>query len=190
MRIIAGEWRGRPLQAPEGQATRPTADRTRETLFSMLVSRLGSFAGLRVADLYAGSGALGLEALSRGAAHATFLETDPNALRVIRANLTILKAEDRSEVRPLSAARLAPTQPFDLVLADPPYTPGSGTAVVETVRAAGWLTEGGWLAVETAATEPVDPGIWQMDAERRVGRARLTLIRAWPSQDSTPSLPH
>ncbi len=187
MRIIAGEWRGRPLQAPEGQATRPTADRTRETLYSMLVSRIGSFEGLRVADLYAGSGALGLEALSRGAAHATFVETDPHALRVIRDNLATFKAEDRVEVLPLSAARLAPAQPFDLILADPPYATGSGTAVVETVRGAGWLAEGGWLAVETAAAEPVDPGIWQMDAERRVGRARLTLIRAWSSPDSTPS---
>ena len=80
MRIIAGEWRGRPLQAPAGQGTRPTADRTRETLFSMLVSRIGSFEGLRVADLYAGSGALGLEALSRGAAHVTFVENDRIAL--------------------------------------------------------------------------------------------------------------
>ena len=74
MRIIAGEWRGRKLQAPAGDATRPTADRTRETLFSMLLSRLGSFEGLVVADLFAGSGALGLEALSRGAASCLFVE--------------------------------------------------------------------------------------------------------------------
>ena len=76
MRIIAGAWRGRTIEAPPGAETRPTADRVRETLFSMLVSRLGSFDELRVADLFAGSGALGLEALSRGAAHATFVEND------------------------------------------------------------------------------------------------------------------
>ena len=187
MRIIAGEWRGRPLQAPGGPGTRPTADRTRETLFSMLVSRLGSFEGLRVADLYAGSGALGLEALSRGAAHATFVETDPNALRAIRSNLMALKSEDRAEVRPLSAAKLAQAQPFDLLFADPPYAAGSGTAVVETVRNAGWLAAGGWLAIETEAGEPVDPGQWQIDAERRVGRARITLIRVCPSRASPPS---
>ena len=87
MRIIAGEWRGRKLVAPAGQQTRPTADRTRETLFSMLASRLGSFEGLRVADLYAGSGALGLEALSRGAAHATLVENDRAALNAIEANV-------------------------------------------------------------------------------------------------------
>lgn len=177
MRIIAGEWRGRPLLAPPGAGTRPTADRTRETLFSMLVSRLGSFEGLRVADLYAGSGALGLEALSRGAAQATFVESDAAALKAIRANLAALKAEQRAEVRPLSATNLAPSQPFDLIFADPPYAPRSGTAVVEAVRRAGWLASGGWLAIETEAREPVDARDWRIDAERRVGRARLTLIR-------------
>ena len=177
MRIIAGEWRGRRLQAPGGQGTRPTADRTRETLFSMLASRLGNFEGLRVADLYAGSGALGLEALSRGAVHATFVETDMNALKAIRVNLSALNAADRAEVRPLSATNLAPAQPFDLVFADPPYAKGSGTAVVQAIRNAGWLAEGGWFAVETDAKETVDPGDWQVEAERRVGRARLTLIR-------------
>ena len=178
MRIIAGEWRGRPIQAPSGQGTRPTSDRTRETLFSMLVSRIGSFEGLRVADLYAGSGALGLEALSRGAAHVTFVENDPRALAAIRSNIAALKAADRTEVRPSSAATLSPTQPFDMVFADPPYAQGSGDAVVAAVGQAGWLAAGGWLAIETEAKEPVEPGDWTVDAERRVGRARLTLIRA------------
>jgi len=187
MRIIAGEWRGRPLQAPAGQGTRPTADRTRETLFSMLVSRLGSFEGLRVADLYAGSGAFGLEALSRGAAHATFVENDPRALAAIRANLSALQAKGRAEINPVSAAKLAPVQPFDLIFADPPYGARSGTLVVEAVRSAGWLAPGGWLAIETEAREAVDPGSWQIEAERRVGRARLTLIRAWDPSASTPS---
>ena len=84
LRIIAGQWRGRKLQAPPGETTRPTADRTRETLFSMLVSRLGSFEGLSVADLFAGSGALGLEALSRGAGSCVFVEQDPAARRSCR----------------------------------------------------------------------------------------------------------
>lgn len=177
MRIIAGEWRGRQLQAPPGQRTRPTADRTREALFSMLVSRIGSFEGLRVADLYAGSGALGLEALSRGAARSLFVENDPAALSVIRANIAALKATERADVRPMSAAKLPPEQPFDLIFADPPYAAGSGTAVVDAVRDAGWLAPGGWMAIETQAGEPVDGGDWHVDAERRAGRARLTLIR-------------
>src|SRR3954453_15020068 len=95
MRIIAGEWRGRQLEAPPGQSTRPTADRVRETLFSMLASRLGSFEDLAVADLFAGSGALGFEALSRGAASAPFVESAPAATAAIRRNAEKLGATDR-----------------------------------------------------------------------------------------------
>ena len=116
--------------------------------------------------------------MSRGAAQATFVETDPRALAAIRANVAALKAGDRAEVRPLSAAKLPPAQAFDLIFADPPYAPGSGTSVVAAVAAAGWLAKGGWLAIETEAGDQVAPGGWQTDADRRVGRARLTLIRA------------
>ncbi|MEQ7873175.1 16S rRNA (guanine(966)-N(2))-methyltransferase RsmD [Sphingomonas sp. ASV193] len=177
MRIIAGEWRGRKLVAPAGIATRPTADRTRETLFSMLASRLGTFDGLAVADLYAGSGALGFEALSRGAAKVTVVETDRAALKAIETNAATLGASARIIVRATSAARLAPGGPFDLVLADPPYAPGSGSAAVAAVAAANWLAPGGWLAVETMRGETVEPGPYTVEAGRDVGRARLTLLR-------------
>jgi len=178
MRIIAGEWRGRTLAAPAGMATRPTADRTRETLFSMLASRLGSFEGLRVADLYAGSGALGLEALSRGAAQAVFVETDRVALKAIEVNVAAMKAGDRAGVRAMSAASLALNERFDLVFADPPYHPGSGSAAAAAVAQAGWLATGGWMAVETQRGDAVAPPEgWEVDAERDVGRARLTLLR-------------
>ena len=99
MRIIAGQWRGRPLQAPPGDSTRPTADRVRETLFSMLASRLGSFEELRVADLFAGSGALGFEALSRGAATCLFVDRDPAAQKAIQANAAKLDCSARIDVR-------------------------------------------------------------------------------------------
>lgn len=179
MRIIAGEWRVRKLVAPAGMATRPTADRTRETLFSMLASRLGSFDGLRVADLYAGSGALGLEALSRGAAHATFVETDRMALKAIEANVAVLSATARISIRAMSAAALPASEPFDLVFADPPYSPGSGTMVAAAVAEAGWLASGGWMAVETQKGNAIEPPEgWDIDAERDVGRARLTILRA------------
>ena len=179
MRIIAGEWRGRKLVAPAGQQTRPTADRTRETLFSMLASRLGSFEGLRVADLYAGSGALGLEALSRGAAHSTFVENDRAALKAIEANAATLGVTHRIAVRATSAAALPKAEPFDLILADPPYSPGSGTAVASAVATAGWLSGGGWMAVETKRGDDVAaPEGWTVDATRDVGRARLTLLRS------------
>jgi len=178
VRIIAGEWRGRKLVAPPGSDTRPTADRTRETLFSMLASRLGSFEGLRVADLYAGSGALGLEALSRGAAHATFVENDRTALKAIEANATALGAAGRVTARAMSAASLPASEPFDLVFADPPYTPGSGSASAEAVAKSGWLAPNGWMAVETERKEIVTPPDgWEIDAERDVGRARLTLLK-------------
>lgn len=178
MRIIAGRWRGRKLAAPPGQATRPTSDRTRETLFSMLASRLGTFDGLRVADLYAGSGALGLEALSRGAAQAVFVETDPGAVRSIRANIDAFGAGEQAAVQQTSATTLPPAPPFDLILADPPYADGAGTAVVDAVRSAGWLAPGGWLAVETQRRDRVAAGDWAIDTEREVGRALLTLIRS------------
>ena len=176
MRIISGTWRGRKLIAPAGLQTRPTADRTRETLFSMLASRLGSFEELRVADLYAGSGALGLEALSRGAAHCTFVESDRAATEAIRANAATLGATG-IDIMAMSAARLPRAQPFHLILADPPYSDGSGSAVVASVTAAEWLAPGGWIAIETERGASVDPGPLTLEVERDTGRARLTLLR-------------
>jgi 16S rRNA (guanine966-N2)-methyltransferase len=144
----------------------------------MLASRLGSFEGLRVADLFAGSGALGLEALSRGAAHATFVESDARAAAAIKANATELGALDRVQILGGSALALPKSAPFDLVFSDPPYAPGSGTAVVGAVAAANWLAPHGWMAVETARGDTVEPGIWTLDTERNVGRAKLTLLRS------------
>ena len=177
MRIISGEWRGRKLHAPPGEQTRPTADRTRETLFSMLISRLGSFDSLRVADLYAGSGALAFEALSRGAAAAVLVENDRAALQAIDANANTLGAKARVQVRAMSAARLPRDAPFDLILADPPYAAGSGSAAVAAVAAADWLAPGGWMSVETERSDAVAPGALLIETERNVGRARLTLLR-------------
>jgi 16S rRNA (guanine966-N2)-methyltransferase len=177
MRIIAGKWRGRRLHAPPGLDTRPTADRVRETLFSMLVSRLGPFDGLRVADLFAGSGALGFEALSRGAAFACFVESDSKAAAAIRANAAELGASDRVQILGGSALALPRSDPFGLILADPPYAAGSGTAAVRAVSSAGWLAPGGWMSVEIARGDRVDPGDLTIEAERNVGRARLTLLR-------------
>ena len=183
MRIIAGEWRGRPIEAPPGGATRPTSDRVRETLFSMLASRFGSFEGLRVADLFAGSGALGLEALSRGAAHATFVESDRAAARIIQHNASRLGAAERVQLLSGSALALPRAAPFDLVFADPPYAPGSGATAVAAVLAADWLAPGGWMSIETARGDPVDASGLEVDSTRQVGRALITLLR----RPSTPS---
>lgn len=175
MRIIAGKWRRRLLEAPPAQHTRPTLDRVREALFSMIASRIGSFESLRVADLFAGSGALGLEALSRGAAHATFVENDAAAVAVIRRNAQRLGAS--VDLLAGSALALPPTEPFDLIFADPPYAPGSGSAVVTAVANAGWLGGGGWMSIETGRNDMVEPGPFMIEATRDVGRARITLLR-------------
>ncbi|QCI92232.1 16S rRNA (guanine(966)-N(2))-methyltransferase RsmD [Novosphingobium sp. EMRT-2] len=178
MRIIAGEWRGRPLRAPEGDATRPTADRTRETLFSMLTSRLGSFEGLTVADLFAGSGALGLEALSRGAEKAIFVEQAPPAIRAIRANIAALHTQPKCDVRAASVLTLGPVkEPVDLILLDPPYGTGAGAVAIDRLVRLGWIGEGTWISLETAANEQPQIRACEVDAERKVGKALLTLLR-------------
>jgi 16S rRNA (guanine966-N2)-methyltransferase len=173
MRIIAGKWRGRPLAAPPGDSTRPTSDRTREALFSMLTSRLGTFEGLRVADLFAGSGALGLEALSRGAAHCTFVDNDRRAVEAIRTNLAALGADASAEVLQRPADQALLTGPLDLVFLDPPY--GSGLAPAALARLP--LAPEGWASVETGRGEAVVAEGYSVEAERSHGKARITLLR-------------
>jgi 16S rRNA (guanine966-N2)-methyltransferase len=178
LRIIAGTWRGRKLQAPAGDTTRPTSDRTRETLFSMLTSRLGSFEDLTVADLFAGSGALGLEALSRGAASAVFVEQDPAAIRALRSNIAALQAQTRCDVRAASVLGLGPLKaPLDVVMLDPPYSSGAGAVALDKLVRLGWIGAGTWVSLETHADEPAAVRNMEIDAERKVGKARLTLLR-------------
>jgi 16S rRNA (guanine966-N2)-methyltransferase len=177
MRIIAGQWRGRPLVAPKGSTTRPTADRTRETLFSMLVSRLGSFEGLRAADLFAGSGALGLEALSRGADSCTFVEQDSAALDALRTNVAKLGA--KADIRSQSVMTLSPApMPYDLFLLDPPYGTGAGVVALERLVRHNWIAPGAMVTIETAKGEAVTVEGFTVDTERVVGKAMLTLLRA------------
>lgn len=172
MRIIAGQWRGRPLIAPPGDSTRPTSDRAREALFSMLVSRLGTFEELRVVDLFAGTGALGLEALSRGAAHCTFVEQDRAALAALKTNIGKLKADPIAAVRPGSALH-PPPGPFNLALLDPPYLSGLAAPVLAKLD----LAPGGWASVETAPNETIEAPGYTIEAERVHGKAKLTLLR-------------
>lgn len=176
MRIIAGQWRGRPIVAPKGDSTRPTADRTREGLFSMLISRIGSFEGLAVADLFAGSGALGLEALSRGAASCLFVENDRAAIDTLRGNLAKLGAT--ADVRALSVLSLGQaTAPLDVVMMDPPYGSGAGSVALDKLARLGWIGPATWVSVETAFNEPVQVAGFEIDAERNYGKARITLLR-------------
>lgn len=177
MRIISGQWRGRPLTAPKGDATRPTGDRTRETLFSMLLSRIGSFEGLAVGDFFAGSGALGFEALSRGAASCLFVEQDKPALDAIRANGDRLGI--RPDVRASSVMALGSApKPLDLIFMDPPYGTGAGQVALDKLARLGWTSPASWISIETDRREDVAVKGFVVDAVRDVGKARITLLRA------------
>ena len=178
MRIIAGEWRGRKLVSPGGETTRPTADRTRETLFNMLSSRLGELEGLRVADLFAGSGALGLEALSRGAACCLFVEQDRSAIAAIQKNVASLDARARIKIDSASVMHLGPAkEPYDLILLDPPYFTGAGIVALERLLRHGWIGSQSWIALETASREDVAIKGFSVEADRRIGKGKVTLLR-------------
>lgn len=181
MRIIAGRWRGRKLAAPAGETTRPTADRVREALFSMLTSRLGSLEGLRVLDGFAGSGALGLEALSRGAAHATFVEADAAAVRTLRANVEALSADATILAMPMAQIGKA-AQAVDLVMLDPPYDlglTGNGLAgpALARLAAQGWIGPATLISVETSRAQALDVPGFVVISDRTHGKARLHLLQ-------------
>jgi 16S rRNA (guanine966-N2)-methyltransferase len=176
MRIIAGTHRGRRIAAPKGAHTRPTGDRVREALFGLV----GPVDGASVLDLYAGSGALGLEALSRGAARCVFAETDPAACRVIRTNLEQLglaggRVVQRDAVA-LLRGELAARAQHDLVLADPPYERWAEVEQGLAAHLPGVVAPRGLVVVETSArSEPQLP--LDLVTSRRYGSARLTLFR-------------
>jgi 16S rRNA (guanine966-N2)-methyltransferase len=182
VRIIAGKWRGRVLKAPPGATTRPTGDRTREALFSMLVSRLGSFESLSVADVFAGSGALGLEALSRGAAFCTFIDQDRDAVKAIKANIDLLGAD--GEVLPIAVAGIGPARRrYDLLMFDPPYGSGGAGALIEKMTRLGWAADSAWATIETRSDESVSAEGWAIDVERTYGIAKLSVLcRTAPAQ--------
>lgn len=176
MRIIAGQWRGRTLKAPAGMETRPSADRTREALFSMLQSRLGSFEELSVIDLFAGTGALGLEALSRGAASCTFVEQDKAALDALRANCAALGV--KADIRAQAVNTLGPApRAYDVMMMDPPYAIRAGVPTLERLARLGWLAPGALASVEGERGEEVTPQGFELEAERQYGKAKITLLR-------------
>ncbi len=183
MRIIAGQYRGRVLTAlgrgdPAAQL-RPTADRVRESLFNMLIGgRFGDpVTGARVLDLFAGTGALGVEALSRGAAEAVFVENGRAGGRLIRANLALTGAEGRLLAR--DATRLGPSTEgaFDLVFLDPPYGRGLGEAALAAAGAGGWLAPGALVVWEEAAPQVPPDGFVLLEA-RRYGDTHVTVLGA------------
>jgi 16S rRNA (guanine966-N2)-methyltransferase len=180
MRIIAGRHRGRVLLAPAGQTTRPTADRVREALFNILSHGEPELRGARLLDAFAGSGALGFEALSRGAEHVTFLETDPSAYAIIHANAKKMSAEAQVAILRTDATNPPKAkEPFRFLLMDPPYKSGLGKTALAALAAQGWIDRDSLVVIEVAAgeafTSPV-PGLTITD-ERTYGAARLVFLR-------------
>ena len=179
MRIVAGAWRGRSLTAPSGTETRPTADRVRQALFDMLMhapwSGRAIIENALVLDGFAGTGALGLEALSRGAANAVFVERSRSALTALRANIEACRAGDRCEVLPIDVLSLPAGPRADIVFLDPPYGQDLATRALTRLRAVGRVGPGSMIVAETGRNEPaldVEPL-----AQRTHGAAQVTIWR-------------
>lgn len=193
LRIVGGQHRGRKLAVPEGRDVRPTSDRTREALFNLLAHRDLRGDGrpvlrdAHVLDLFCGTGALGLEALSRGAASATFIDSDERSLRLTRQNIRACREDSRSEVMLADATALAGRSrprgaPFDLVLMDPPYRSDAADAVLATLARLGWLAPVAVIAAEVHKRTDLSlpEGMTLLD-QRRYGLAKIVLMR-WQKQ--------
>ena len=183
MRIVGGDCKGRKLSAPSGWDTRPTSDRARESLFNILRHGIGvEFEDVRVMDLFAGSGALGLEALSRGAAACTFIDRARSAKRCIEDNLTALALTDRGAVMKLDAANLPPRwadfAPAHLAFLDPPYGQDLATTTLTSLQQGEWLAEKAFIVVETGKTEEFSaPAPYILADQRTYGPARISFLQ-------------
>ena len=188
MRVVGGRLRGRNLASPSSNEIRPTQDRLRESLFNILMHATWSddgtspLLGARVLDAFAGSGALGIEALSRGAAHATFIDNDATAIRLIGENLRKLGETAAAKVIRADATHPPPSrETCDLVFLDPPYRSGQATPALIALAAAGWFKPGTIASVELANTEDMvlPDGFTTVD-ERRYGLAKIVILRHGP----------
>lgn len=185
VRIIGGDWRGRSVRVPDGPGLRPTPDRVRETLFNWIQRHI---AGRAVADLFGGSGALGFEAASRGAASVTIVERDRQARAQLHANALALAAGAVNIVRGDALDWLPHVQtPLDGVFIDPPYHHGLQAKALALLRRPGVLSDSAWVYLESAADEAVawTPGCWEVSRDKRHGGVRARLLR--PTRRSTAS---
>jgi len=185
MRIVAGQFKGRAIATPSGHATRPTSDRTREAVFNILAHAPWNdgLDAKRVLDLFAGSGALGFEAISRGAAFALFVETDAAARGAIRDNIEALglfgvTRIHRRDATDLGAKPAGLGDPFDLVFLDPPYARGLGETALAKLQHGGWINPGALIVYECGGDEtPPTPGYEELDV-RDYGAAKVLFLRA------------
>lgn len=183
MRIISGKFKGRPIIAPKGQTTRPTSDRAREAAFNILAHANWAppLDGARVLDLFAGSGGLGLEALSRGSAFCLFVETDNAARGAIRQNIEEMSLYGNTRIHRRSAIALGPRPAnlgaaFDFAFLDPPYHKGLALPALKELLDGDWLTENAAIMLETAADETLEFTDWQIEKESIKGAAKVTFL--------------
>ncbi|WP_424814461.1 16S rRNA (guanine(966)-N(2))-methyltransferase RsmD [Roseococcus sp. YIM B11640] len=181
MRIISGKWKGKRLAAPTGEATRPTSDRARQALFDMLWHAPWAgrdlVDGAHVLDAFAGTGALGLEALSRGAARAAFIERDRAALAALRANIANCPGAEAQVIAGDAMHPPRPLHPSTLAFLDPPYGAGLLQPALEALDAAGWFAAGALVCTELGARDPLPETRFEVVADRSHGKARLLVLR-------------
>ncbi|PCI04049.1 MAG: 16S rRNA (guanine(966)-N(2))-methyltransferase RsmD [Hyphomicrobiales bacterium] len=183
MRIVGGEFRGRTLLSPKSAATRPTSDRTRESLFNILVNRM-DFADLRVLDLFAGTGALGIEALSRGADYCVFIENASSPYGVIRQNIESFNLHARTKLLKIDATNLGKNRGagFDLIFLDPPYGKALGEKAVESLVENNWLNEGATLILEEATSSaPTILAGFTLEDQRKFGDTMIGIFKVIPA---------
>lgn len=183
LRIIGGQWRGRRLSFPEVPGLRPTPDRVRETLFNWLAPLIS---GARCLDLFAGSGALGFEALSRGAAQVVLVDNQPEVIKQLKANLALLQAESAEVIRAKAMAYLnGPALPFDVVFLDPPYQTDWLPSCIERLEQGGWLTAHAWIYLEAPAKAglPTLPKNWRVVRSKTAGEVGYHLVERMASQE-------
>ncbi|MEM9055216.1 MAG: 16S rRNA (guanine(966)-N(2))-methyltransferase RsmD [Pseudomonadota bacterium] len=184
MRIVAGQFKGRAIQAPKRDATRPTSDRARESVFNILAHAdwAPSLTGARVIDLFAGSGALGFEALSRGASFCLFVETAPAARGAIRNNIEALGLFGTTRIHRRSATDLGQKsagtgEGFDFAFIDPPYHKGLIAPCLKALKEGDWLLDKALIVAETAADETLTSRDWEVISERTIGAAKVWFLK-------------
>jgi 16S rRNA (guanine966-N2)-methyltransferase len=190
MRIVAGKFRAKRIEAPKGLATRPTSDKVRQALFNVLEHGAPQFdfTGARVLDLFAGSGALGLEAMSRGARFCLFVEESAEARASIRRNVEALSLTGATKIWRRDATRLGEAgtmQPFDLIFLDPPYGRGLGTRALQSAAGGGWIRDGAIAVLEERADVEVELSTAFQELDARIyGETKIVVMRAFSALGS------
>lgn len=186
MRIIGGKYRGKKLIAPNDASIRPTTDRMRETLFNMLEHGSGpGIRGAKILDLFAGTGALGIEALSRGAGHVTFIDNNPRSMKLIKQNTALIKSPENTTYLTIDGAKISKTQdPFDIIFIDPPYHKEMIGPVLANIHEQELLSDDGLIIIEYSSSENVEiPEYFSELKSRKIGDASFSILEMIKASD-------